>query len=367
MEHPTIKNILSLLETWAPPATAEDFDNVGLLVGNHNRACTGALITHDTLASVVEEAISKNCNLIISFHPIIFSGLKSLTGKTYVEQAVLKAAENKIAIYALHTALDNHPEGVSHGMSKQLDLINTKILIPKKDGLKKLNFYVPKEASEAVKKTLFAAGAGSLGAYTECSYENSGSGQFRPSTNAQPAQGQKKELNRVEEFQVQLLFESHLQTKILQALQESHPYEEVAFEVLSTDNENPYRGMGMIGELSSPVSEKRFLAQLKKEFNPGGIRHSKLLGRPIQTVAVLGGSGSFGIEMAKQQKADAYVTADLKYHEFYQAEEQLLLVDVGHFESERFTKVLIHDYLSKKMPKFAFILSETNTNPVNYF
>ena len=367
MNIPTIKEIIALLEAWAPSATAEEFDNVGLLVGDSNRKCTGALITLDTLETIVDEAITKKCNLIISFHPIIFSGLKSITGKNYVEKAVLKALENKIAIYALHTALDNHPKGVNYGIAQKLGLQNCSFLLPKKDSLKKLSFYAPSEAIEKIKEALFAQGAGALGNYTECSFENKGQGQYRPNEKAQPSIGKKGESVKVTETQVRLVFESHLQSKVLRALHESHPYEEIAFEIYTPDNENPNRGMGSIGTLATPTSEEAFLQQLKKVFNPKSIRHSQRLDKPIKRVAVLGGSGSFAIGAAKYQMADAYITADLKYHDFYQAEGQLLLIDIGHYESEQFTKKLILDYLSKKMPNFAFILAGTNTNPVNYF
>ena len=367
MQTPTIYDIISHLEEWAPKATAEDFDNIGLLVGDKSRICTGALIAHDTLVEVVEEAIEKKCNLIISFHPIIFSGLKSLTGKNYVEKAVLKAIENKIAIYAIHTALDNHPKGVSYGMSKQLILKDAQILVPKKEGVKKLNFYVPTEAAESVKKAVFEAGGGAIGNYSECSFENTGLGQDRPNLNANPTRGENDTLTKIPETQVQLVFESHLQSKIVSALLRAHPYQEVAYEVYSMDVVNPQLGMGMIGTLPKAMSEENFLTLLKEKFNLKAIRHSAVLGKKIETVALLGGSGSFAIADAKRKKADAYVTADLKYHDFYQSEEQLLLVDIGHYESEQFTNLLIRDYLSKKMPNFAFILALTNTNPVNYF
>ena len=367
MDMPTIKDIIALLEAWAPPAAAEDFDNVGLLVGDANRICTGALITLDALDTVVDEAITKNCNFIISFHPIIFSGLKSITGKNYVEKTVLKALENKIAIYALHTALDNHPKGVNYGIAQKIGMQNNTFLLPKKDSLKKLRFYAPSESVEKIKEALFAEGAGALGNYTKCSFENEGLGQYQPNEEAQPSVGKKGEHTQVVETQVQLVFETHLQSKILHALHKVHPYEEIAFEIYTPENDNPNRGMGSIGVLSTPTNEEAFLQQLKKVFNPKCIRHSQLLGKPIQRVAVLGGSGSFAIGAAKQQKADVYITADLKYHDFYQAEGELLLIDLGHYESEQFTKNLILDYLSKKMPNFAFILAATNTNPINYF
>lgn len=367
MESYKIKDIIECLESWAPSATAEEFDNVGLLVGDAQRPCTGALITLDSLEEVVDEAIAKNCNLIISFHPIIFSGMKRLTGKNYVERTVLKAIENKIAIYAIHTALDNHLEGVNHGIAQKLGLTNCQILLPKKNNLKKLQVYVPQSHIEAVKNTLFDAGAGEIGAYTECAFSFKGTGQYRPSVTAQPTHGTRGELTQVEEVQLQMVFAAHLEPKIIGALLNAHPYEEVAYECYALENSHKHSGMGAIGELPEPVAEKTFLKQLKNDFNAGGLRHSEFCQKPIKKVALLGGSGSFAIGAAIAQKADVYLTADLKYHNFFEAEGQLLLVDIGHYESEQFTKNLIHDYLTKKLPNFAFILAATNTNPVNYF
>ena len=367
MDTPRIKDITHILEEWAPPATAEDFDNVGLLVGQDNQTCTGALVCLDTTEDVVHEAIKKNCNLIISFHPIIFSGIKKLTGKNYVERIVLKAIENKIAIYAIHTALDNHLFGVNYGIAQKLGLTGLRKLIPQKNNLKKLNTFVPKEAIQVVKKALFEAGGGQLGAYKHCSFESLGQGQYLPQTDALPSHGKIGQINQLEEVQLQLTYESHRESKIISALKGAHPYEEVAFECYALENSHEYTGMGAIGKLPQPVSERIFLESLKEKFNPSGLRHSKLRNKPVETVAVLGGSGSFAIKAAKGLKADAFITADLKYHNFFEAEDQLLLVDVGHYESEQFTKNLILDYLIKKMPNFAFILAATNTNPVNYF
>ena len=367
MNTPYIRDIIQTLEQWAPAATAEEFDNVGLLVGHADRLCTGTLICLDTTEAVIEEAISNNCNFIISFHPIIFSGLKKIIGKNYVDRTVLKAVENQIAIYAIHTALDNHPRGVNFGIAQKLGLTQLRILIPQNKNLKKLNTYVPNAAVEQVKNALFEAGAGQIGAYSHCSFENQGMGQFLPHTEAQPSHGKNNELTQLKETQLQISYDSHREAHIIAALKAAHPYEEVAFECYALENSHSYSGMGAVGLLPEAVSEQAFLEHLKRDFNPGGLRHSKRLDRPIKTVAVLGGSGSFAIKAAKRSKADAFITADLKYHNFFEAEEQLLLVDVGHYESEQFTKKLILDYLSKKIPNFAFILAATNTNPVNYF
>ena len=361
-----VKEVIDIIEDFAPTTYAEDFDNVGLLVGDKNAAVTGALITLDTLETVVDEAIEKKCNLIISFHPIIFSGLKKLTGKDYVEKTVIKAIKNDIAIYAIHTALDNQYKGVNDMICEKVGLKNRKILIPRKDSIKKLTTFVPNKQASAVRKALFEAGGGSIGNYDNCSFNLKGEGSFKPNEEANPVIGKRGEVHLEEETQISLIYPSIIEKKLLQALFSAHPYEEVAYEVSALDNENQHLGMGMFGELASPEDEKSFLERIKNEFNCGCIKHSQLRGKPIKKVAVLGGSGSFAISKAKAAGADIYLTADLKYHDFYKGDKDFILADIGHYESEQYTKDLLHSYLTKKISNFALILGETNTNPIKY-
>ncbi len=362
-----IADVIKELENFAPASTAEDFDNVGLLVGDPSEKITGVLITLDTLEEVVDEAIEKKCNLIVSFHPIIFSGLKKITGRNYVERAVIKAIKNNIAIYAIHTALDNHKLGVNKMICDKLGLQNTRILIPQKKTIKKLTTYVPVKDAEVVRNSLFAAGAGGIGNYDNCSFNLQGRGSFKANQDANPSIGKIGEVHFEEETQINVVFPRYLENKILQALFSTHPYEEVAYEIVTLDNEYQDKGMGMIGELPVECSEKEFLSMLKETFHTGCIRHSELCGKTVKKVAVLGGSGSFAIENAKRAGANFFVTADLKYHDFYKAEQKLVLADVGHYESEQFTKELIHSFLSKKISNFALILANTKTNPIKYY
>ena len=363
----TIQDVMGHLEALAPLHYAEDFDNVGLLVGDKHQEVTGILVTLDTLEAVVDEAIANNCNFIVSFHPIIFKGLKSITGKTYVERTVLKAITHNIGIYAIHTALDNALEGVNSIICDTLGLSNKQILMPKTGTIKKLTTFVPKVEAETLREALFKAGAGNIGKYKECSFNINGIGTFNGSPDSNPTKGKKGELHYEAETQVSVVFESHHERKVLKALFDTHSYEEVAYEVITLNNLNQTKGMGMVGILENPLSEIEFLQFLKDKFGTACIKHSRLLGKPIQKVAVLGGSGSFGISQAKASGADVYVTADLKYHDFFSAEEQILLADIGHYESEQFTKNFLVAYLSKKITNFAIVLSKTNTNPVKYF
>ncbi len=361
-----IKDITTSIEEIAPLSYAEDFDNVGLLIGNYNTKVTGVLVTLDTLENIVDEAIEKNCNLIVSFHPIIFSGLKKLNGNNYVERVVLKAIKNDIAIYAIHTALDNSIVGVNAKICEVLGLINTKILIPKKGLIRKLTTYVPSANAENLRKSLFNAGAGNIGNYDQCSFNTEGYGTYRGNKNSNPTIGEREKIHTEKETFISVIFEKKNEREIIKALFKNHPYEEVAYDIVSLENTHQEVGMGMVGELEKAMNEDDFLNQLKKTMKTDCIRHSKLRNKPIKKVAVLGGSGSFAINNAIVANADIYITSDIKYHEFYKAENKLVIADIGHYESEQFTKNLLVDFLTEKFPNFAVILSDKNTNPIYY-
>lgn len=361
-----IKDITSCIEEIAPLKYAEDFDNVGLLIGDYNTTVSGVLVTLDTLENIVDEAIEKKCNLIVSFHPIIFSGIKKINGKNYVERVILKAIKNNIAIYAIHTALDNSFFGVNAKICEVLGLQNKKILIPQKQSIKKLTTYVPLENVDEVRLALFKAGAGNIGNYDYCSFNTNGLGTYKGNENSNPTIGEKGKLHIENETCISIIFEKHQEQNILTALFKTHPYEEVAYEVVPLDNIHQEIGIGMIGELTEKKDAAEFLQFVKKTMKANGIRHSKILNKPIKKVAVLGGSGSFAIENAIKAGADIYITSDIKYHDFYKAEDKLIIADIGHYESEQFTKKLLVDILTKKFPNFAIILSNKKTNPIYY-
>jgi dinuclear metal center YbgI/SA1388 family protein len=362
-----LSEIISILNEMAPLAYAEDFDNVGLLLGNEKDIISGILVCHDALEIVINEAIAKKCNLVVCFHPILFSGLKKITGKNYVERALLKAIKNDIAIYAVHTALDNHKNGVNKIFCDALGLNNTKVLIPKDNFIKKLVTYTQPSNAETLRNSLFNAGAGTIGNYENCSFNSNGTGTFKGTENSNPVIGNQFEFREESEIKIEVTFEKHIETNILRALFSNHLYEEVAYEIYALENKHQNIGLGMIGEFETAISENDFLQLVKQKMLCGGIRHSNFTHNKIKKVAVLGGSGSYAIKNAINAGADAYLTADLKYHQFYEAENKLLLADIGHFESERYTKNYIVDYLKEKITNFAIILSEENTNPVQYF
>ena len=362
-----VQDVINHLEALAPLAYADDFDNVGLLVGNNNTKITSVLVTLDTLEAVVDEAITEKCNLIVSFHPIIFKGLKKLTGKNYVERVVMKAIKNDIAIYSMHTALDNALQGVNDMICNQLKLKNKHILIPQSETIKKLTTYVPKDEADQLRTALFETGAGSIGNYNDCSFNVEGYGTFNGNDASNPSIGKKGSIHTEEETKITITYGKHLEQQILQTLFKNHSYEEVAYEITTLENKNQNIGMGMVGELEESMDESSFLAYIKTTMNTKCIRHSSFLNKKIKKIAVLGGSGSFAIQAAKQSGADAFITADLKYHDFFTAENSILLTDIGHYESEQFTKNGLVAHLTKKITNFAIILSQINTNPVKYF
>jgi dinuclear metal center YbgI/SA1388 family protein len=361
-----VADIVSLLESWAPPALQESYDNAALITGNLKNELTGVLVTLDCTEDVVHEAITCGCNLIVSHHPIVFSGLKRITGKTYVERAVIAAIKNDISIYAIHTNLDNVHDGVNARISELIGLSNTGILAPKTNQLLKLITFVPHAHLESVSNAVFAAGAGHIGHYSECSFSHEGHGTFKAGDGTSPYVGEKGKRHTEPESRLEVIVPAYLQYQVITALKSAHPYEEVAYDLIPLANSHGQIGAGMIGELEQPLTREAFLARLKKDFNLKCIRYTQ---GPdlIKKVAVCGGAGSFLIKAALQAGVDAYVTADVKYHEFFDAENRMMIADIGHYESEFFTKALIRERILEKFPTFAVLLSEINTNPINYY
>ena len=361
-----VKDIVAAIEEIAPLSYQESYDNAGLIVGRYDWEITGALICLDVVEEVVEEAISKGLNLIISHHPIVFKGLKRFNGNNYVERTVMLAIQNNIAIYAAHTNLDSVKGGVSDKMCDVLGLVNRKVLDPVSEDLKKLVIYVPSDKAEEVRKSLFDAGAGQIGNYDSCSFNSKGEGTFKANESATPYVGKQGELHYEAETRIETIFPKHLQGTIVSALFRSHPYEEVAYDIYSLDNKNPQVGLGMIGELEQPMDSLEFLKKLKDLFHCGAIRHTPIIKNTIRKVALCGGSGSFLLRKAMASKADIYISGDFKYHEFFDAEGKLIIADIGHYESEQFTREIFYEIVTKKFPNFAVRISEINSNPINY-
>lgn len=363
-----IKDILSEIERFAPLPYQESYDNCGVQVGDSSQAATGALLSLDVTEAVLDEAIAAGCNLVITHHPLIFSGLKSITGRNYVERVILKAIKHDIVIYAAHTNLDNMQAGVNRKIADRLGLRNTRILAPVKKSLYKLYTYVPATHAETLQGALFDAGAGQIGEYSECGFSMPGTGTFRPSAQSHPAIGTAGgPRETVAELKLEFIVPEHLKSKVIKVLKANHPYEEVAYELVAIENENQTIGAGMIGQLEAPVPVGSFLQQLKRNMQTSCIRHTAPHIEMVQTVAVCGGAGSFLLGKAIAAGADVFITGDYKYHQFFDAEGRIMIADIGHYESEQFTIEIFSEILKEKFPNFALLFTKINTNPVNYY
>ena len=361
-----IKDVTRYLESIAPLALQESYDNAGLIVGDSNTEVTKVLVCLDSVEDTIDEAVRLGANLIVAHHPIVFSGLKRFNGSNYVERTVIKAIKNDIAIYAIHTNLDNVPNGVNSIIAKKLGLKNVRILSPKKKGLQKLVTFCPEASLESVKRAIYNAGSGEIGNYSNCSFSVSGTGTFKANNDAQPFVGEIGEVHSENETRIEVVFPSHLQSQVVNALRKAHPYEEVAYDVYSLENTNQYIGSGVIGEVENPTEILAFLREIKETMKAGMVRYTNIKKTQLNTVAICGGSGSFLLSEAKKAGADLFLTSDFKYHEFFDAENQIVIADIGHYESEQYTKELLADFLRQKFSTFAVRISEINTNPVNY-
>jgi len=362
-----IKDVITTLETIAPLSLQEAYDNAGLITGDENAECTGMLISLDATTVVVDEAREKGCNLIVSHHPIVFSGLKKITGRNYVQKAVINAIKNDIALYAIHTNLDNVLNGVNGKIAELLELKSISVLAPKESQLKKLYTFAPVAAADKVRQAIFDAGGGHIGNYEECSFSVEGFGTFKGGIDTDPYVGKPGELHRENEIKIEVIFPAWLESRLIKNLLAAHPYEEVAYDIIRLDNRFSSIGSGVIGDLKETTDETSFLNSVKEKFKLNVIRHTGLLSKPVSKVAVCGGAGSFLISSALAAGADCFITSDIKYHEFFDANDKMIIADIGHYESEQFTINLLQEFLEQKFPTFAVLKTEVNTNPVRYF
>jgi dinuclear metal center YbgI/SA1388 family protein len=362
-----LKDLTAYLDSAVPLSFQEDYDNCGLQVGSPEREISSALLTLDVTEEIVEEAHNKKCDIIISHHPLIFHGLKRITGKSFTERIIYEAVKNDLAIYSAHTNLDTISGGVSRKMAEKLELESVRVLSPAEHKLLKLVTYIPETHFEKVRDKIFECGAGVIGNYDKCGFSLQGTGSFRGNDETKPFKGEKGKLHFESEIRFETILFSHLKDKVIKALIDSHPYEEVAYDLYALENQNANIGLGCIGVLNKAMSEEDFLKKVSSVFGAQGIRYSKITGKKVEIVALCGGSGASFLNNAISSGADAYITADVKYHDFFNTENKILLVDIGHFESEKFSVEILKDLIIKKFPKFAVRFSETNTNPINYF
>lgn len=362
-----ISEIINFLETIAPASLQESYDNAGLITGMPEWECTGAMISLDITDDVIDEAIKNKANLLIAHHPIVFKGLKRINGKDYVSRNIIQAIKNDLAIYAIHTNLDNVIEGVNGKIAKMIGLSDCQVLVPQSGRLKKLICFVPEAKLSELREAIFAVGAGQIGGYSGCSFSVSGTGSFTAGEGTNPLVGAIGQQHFEQEARLEVVFPAHIQGKVVSAMIKAHPYEEVAFDIFPMDNHHPGYGSGLTGLLSKPMEEKVFLGQIREIFQIPVIRHSRLRGKLIKRVSLCGGAGSFLISNAIASNSDIFLTADLKYHDFFEANDSLVIADIGHFESEQFTTDLVYGLLKEKFPTFAVLKIGLNTNPINYF
>lgn len=361
-----LRDIIAALETWAPSAYQEGYDNSGLIVGDYTAEVDSALLTLDCTEAVVDEAIAKGVHLIIAHHPIVFGGLKRFNGSDYVERTVMKAIRHGVAIYAIHTNLDNVHDGVNRYLGELIGVHNQRVLLPKGELFEKIVVFVPHSHAEQVRAALFSAGAGAISDYDECSYNLEGTGTFRANESANPFVGERGERHSEPETRIEVIVPRHIATKVIAAALAVHPYEEVAFDRYPITNSAPRVGSGMIGDLPEAMRWHTFFDHLKHALKAHVIRHTQLPETPVKRVAYCGGSGFFLLQAAKRAGADVFITSDVKYHQFFDA-EGIVLADIGHWESEHRTVELIARYLNEKFANFAVHFSQIHTNPVKYY
>jgi dinuclear metal center YbgI/SA1388 family protein len=361
-----LKEFCSYLDSAVPLSFQEGYDNSGLQVGSCEKEINSALITLDITEEVLDEARYNSCDIIISHHPLIFTGLRRLSGRSSTERILLNAVKQDVAIYSAHTNLDALANGVSKKMAEKLNLRNIRVLAPLKNKLLKLVTYVPDNHLDKVRKAVFCAGAGVIGGYDNCSFTTPGTGSFRAGEGTDPFAGEKGKIHFEDEIRFETILFTHQKESVISALLAAHPYEEVAYDIYSLENDNIEQGMGCTGEFAEPVDEKDFLKLLSSVFSARGIRYSRLAGNLISKVALCGGSGAFLLNDALASGASAFVTADIKYHSYFETENKILLADIGHYESEKFSTEILYDLIIKKFPTFAVRFSEINTNPINY-
>ncbi len=361
-----LKEITDCLEAFAPLAYQESYDNAGLICGNQDMDITSALVCLDSTEAIIDEAVALGCNLVIAHHPIVFSGLKKFNGKNYVERVIIKAIQNNIAIYAIHTNLDNVHNGVNTKIAEKLGLINCAVLSPQKNLLKKLVTYCPEDKAEEIRSALFSAGAGHIGNYDECSFNTTGTGTFRAGAGSNPFVGEQGKQHQEKEVRIETIYPQHIESKLISALIKAHPYEEVAYDLVPLSNIHTRIGAGIIGELPAQTDEMSFLKTIKTLLKADCIRYTTLLDKKIKKVAICGGSGSFLLGDAIKNGAEIFITADFKYHQFFDAENRIVIADIGHYETEQFTMELISEILKEKFSTFAVLITKISTNPIKY-
>lgn len=361
-----IKEVVDALEMFAPLPLQDGFDNAGLQIGLTDAEAAGALLCLDVTEAVVDEAISLGYNLIVSHHPLIFKGYKSITGKDYVERCIMKAIKHDIVIFSMHTNLDNAPQGVNYKIAEKIGLQNVQILEPKENALLKLVTFVPVKQAEQVRQALFNAGCGCIGNYDSCSYNLEGKGTFRAGEGTHPFCGKQGELHEEPEVHIETILPAFKKSAVVRALIAAHPYEEPAYDLYPLQNNWSQAGAGVVGELLTPEAEDDFLHRIKHTFEVGCVKHSRTNGRMIRKVALCGGAGAFLLPRAVASGVDVFITGEVKYHDYFSYENSILVAEIGHYESEQYTKEIFYSITREMFPSLSVSMTSVNTNPIKY-
>jgi len=357
-----IKEVISFLENKFPLSWQEDFDNSGIQCGDKERDITGVVVCFDMSEVVIEEAISKGANMVVSHHPIIYRDvIKRIEPTNRVGKILCKALENKILLYSMHTNIDSGKAGGNSLFAQKLELQKLSVLSPKENEFCKLVVFVPSENSVFLRDALFKAGCGNIGNYSHCSFSCEGIGSFKPLADANPHIGQHNRIERVEEERIEMIFSKIKKRQIVEALYQHHPYEEPAFDIFALENTNKDIGLGRVGFLPQPMVAADFIHYVKQKLNVELVRFSGNSKAEISKVAVCGGGGASHIKDALTAGADAYITGDLKYHDFFIPENKMLLVDIGHFEGEHFIREIITSLLKEKFKNFSTYFTEVES------
>ncbi|HUN66397.1 MAG TPA: Nif3-like dinuclear metal center hexameric protein [Bacteroidota bacterium] len=365
-----LRDIDRLLEEWAPKALAWEGDNVGIQIGNPSGKIRTILLALDLTDEVVREAVRRRADLVMTHHPLLFRPPRALRTDDRTGRLALALARNNIALHALHTNLDFAPGGVSHALAKELGLDRIATLQPLTGQFQKIVVFVPLSHSDAVMEAMAGEGAGRIGNYDRCSFRTAGSGTFRPLSGARPYTGSAGVLEQVGEERIEMIVPRWKSGRVIEAMRRVHPYEEVAFDLFDLATEVTGYGAGAVGSLPRAMTLRGFLAHVRRRLGTPHLRYAGRPERPVRTVAVCGGSGGEYLPAALRAGADAFVTADLRYHTFQGCDGALALIDAGHYETEVVVLRHLRAYL-KSRPEIrtggvkVFVTAQ-NTNSVHY-
>ena len=362
-----IKEVIQFLEQKFPLHWQEDFDNCGVQCGDKERELTGIVVCFDMSEAVIDEALAQGSNMVISHHPIIYKhGLKKIEPTNRVGKIIYKALENKILLYSMHTNIDSGKAGGNVLFAKKLELQNLSVLVPKENQFCKLVVFVPAENSALLKEAMFKIGCGNIGNYSHCSYSCEGIGSFKPLTGVNPHIGKHNRLERVDEERIEMIFPKNIKRQVIETLYGHHPYEEPAFDIITLENQNREVGLGRIGLLPTSMLAKDFILYIKEKLNLDFVKFSGNRDAEIKKVAVCGGGGASFISEALTAGVNAYITGDLKYHDFFIPENKMLLIDIGHFEGEHFIREIITSLLQENFNTFATHFTEVEIPVIHH-